>query len=283
VAEAGARDEILPNLSRREAQDVHATGSLVRAVAIVRAVASTGRAGASISDVAQRTRLPRPTVHRVCHMLQDIGWLERDEANRRFVLGLEMATLGMTAQLCHPLEELARPVLSRLSKQTEQTFYLIVRSGNDAICMARCESGAQIRTLVLEVGARQPLGIGAGSMAILAALAPDEIAQVIASNRERYLERATFDEAVFREELSRARERGYAEHDGLFARGLSGIGVAVRERSGLPLAAVSTAFISHSLDAAQQRLCVARMEAGAKEIASRLALPAQSSQEQFPI
>lgn len=270
------------NLPHREPRNGQTTGSLMRAVAILRAVASAGRSGAAISEVVQQTRLPRPTVYRVCQMLQDIGWLERTQTSQRFVLGLEMATIGMTAQLCHPLEELARPFLSRLCQETEQTFYLIVRSGNDSICMARCESDAQIRTLVLEVGARQPLGIGAGSMAILAALPADEIERIISENRERYLHRPSFDEAVFREGLSRARERGYADHIGLFTRGLSGIGVAVRDGSGSPLAAVSTAFISDALDARQQLDCVARMEAGAKELAKRLMLSTRSTQEPLP-
>lgn len=267
VAETG---QAVMELPPRELRTEQPAGSLMRAATILRAVANGGRSGASLPDLVRRTGLPRPTIHRVCQMLQDIGWLERDGAGRRFFLGVELATFGLTAQLRHPLDELAGPVLSRLSGETAQTFYLIVRSGDDAVCVARHESVAQIRTLVLEVGSRQPLGIGAGSMAILAALPEDESDRVIAGNRERYFERPAFDEAAFRAALRAARETGLAGHDGLFTRGVSGIGVAVPDGSGHPLAALSTAFITQSLDAGQQRLCVARMQEGAEEIARRL-------------
>jgi len=165
-----------------------------------------------------------------------------------------------------------------LSRETGQTFYLLLRSGDDAVCVARCESQSQIRTLVLEVGSRQPLGVGAGSMAMLAALPPEEIAHVIESNGPRYQERPAFDEQAFREGVRLARERRYASHEGLFTRGVSGIGVAVLDQSGYPIAAISTAFISEGLDADQRRRCASRMKAAAEDLADHLAMRPNNQQ-----
>lgn len=258
-----------------EGSQADRAGSLFRAALLLNAVAAGGRAGASLPDLVQRTRLPRPTIHRVCHMLEETGWLERDGATGRFYLGADLALLGHVAQLHHPVADLVEPHLTELSRATGQTFYYVVRSGDDSVCLARVESTSLIRTLVLEVGSRQPLGIGAGSMALLAALPREEMDEVIVRNLERYRERATYDETLFRRSIELARERGFASHEALFTAGVSGIGVAVPDGQGYPLGAVSTAFVSSWMDAGQEGGCVRAMENAAAAI-SRSLLVGQS-------
>ncbi|MBN8944783.1 MAG: IclR family transcriptional regulator [Rhizobiales bacterium] len=251
-----------------------ASGSLHRSVVLVRAIARGGEAGAALADIVGWTGLPRPTVHRVLDMLIETGWVERDASTRRFYLGQEMVALGLVAAARHPIERLAATELAQLAEDIGQTVYLSVRSGLDIVCAARQESTARIQTLVLKVGSQVPLGRGAGSMAILAALPEAEAEAVIAANRQRY-ERETegFDETAFRGALDAARTAGFASHDSLFTRGIGGIGVAVRDVAGYPIAAISTAFVADWLDEAQRRCCVARLDEAARRIAALLIDP----------
>lgn len=245
-------------------------GSLLRAASLLKAIAAGGHIGISLAEVARHTKLPRPTVYRVSQMLETLGWIERDPSTKRLFLGKELALLGLSAQMRHPSEGIARPLLAALAREIGQTVYLTMRSGLESVCVARCESETQIRTLVLEVGSRQPLGVGAGSMAILATLPDDEMERIIAANRERYRERGPFQETAFRAYLAQARRSAFAAHEGLFTRGVSGIGVAVRDASGYPIAAVSIAFVADWLDEAQYEHCVRRIQSTADEIAECL-------------
>lgn len=248
-----------------------ASGSLHRSVILVRAIARGGEAGAALADLVAWTGLPRPTVHRVLDMLIETGWVERDLPTRRFFLGQEMVALGLVAAARHPIERLAATELALLAQDIGQTVYLSVRAGLDIVCAARQESTARIQTLVLKVGSQVPLGRGAGSMAILAALPEAEAEVVIAANRARYaLETEGFDEAAFRRALDEARVAGFASHDSLFSRGIGGIGVAVRDATAYPVAAISTAFVANWLDEAQRRRCVAELNGAARRIGSRL-------------
>ncbi|MDF1776625.1 MAG: IclR family transcriptional regulator [Rhizobiaceae bacterium] len=250
------------------------TGSLSRAARILRAVAAGGQKGVSAADIVRATGLPRPTVYRVMQMLEELGWLERAEGSRRVFLGSDLALLGLSASHRHSLDLVAGDILDSLSLEIGQTIYLSVRSGDDAVCVARVESGAQIRTLVLEVGSRHPLGLGAGSMALLAAQSDNEIAAIVARNMPRFRTRPSFDEAAFNRALALAREGRHASHQGLFTHGVSGIGVAVRDDSGHPAAAISAAFITVWLDTAQLEQCTLKMEQAAQAVASRLAVAA---------
>lgn len=247
-----------------------AAGSFARAQILLRAIARAGTEGAELRALAASTGLPRATIHRVLAMLEGAGWIEREAISRRFFLGRELLALGVSASARHPLARIAAVPLVRLAAEIRQPVYLIVRSGTDSVCVAREEGGQSIQTLVLQVGSRQALGIGAGSMALLAALPEADATAFVAANLARYRERAGFDEASFLRELSNTRSRGFAAHDSLFTPGVSGIGVAVVDAAGYPYAGISTAFVGAWLPVEERPRIIDRISEAASEISARL-------------
>ncbi|OAF06693.1 hypothetical protein AYJ54_19435 [Bradyrhizobium centrolobii] len=246
-------------------------GSFNRAVLILRSLAQDAHRGTSIRDIVIRTGLPRPTVHRVLNQLMDANWIEEGDGAQIY-LGKDLACLGLAAIVRHPLQRIADQALERLAREMEQTVYLTLRVGYEAVCLARYEPENPIQTLVLQVGTREALGIGAGGMAILASLHESEARQIIEKNMQRYRQRSNFDEAAFQRAHDVARSRGHAAHDGLFRKGLSGIGVAVKDAAKNPLAAISTAFVSDWLDQSQRDHCAKLLQKAAADLSDELSL-----------
>ena len=58
-------------------------------------------------------------------------------------------------------------------------------SGCESVCLEPRPGTFPIRANYLDVGSRRPLGVGAGSLALLIALPPDERARVMATNAGR--------------------------------------------------------------------------------------------------
>lgn len=250
-----------------------AAGSLRRAAPLVRAIAQDGAAGASIGDLIVRTGLPRATIYRVLETLAAVGWIERDEESRRFYLAREMIAFGAAAAARHPIERVAGLVLAQLAGEIGQPIYLLVRSGFDGVCVARHESGATVQALVLKVGSRVPMGRGASTVAMMAAMSEPEAEEIIIHNRPRYrAETPPVDEAGLRRRLAEARKSGFAAHDGMFVPGMSGIAVAIRDASGYPIAGVSTAFVSEWLSERERATCARRLAETAADIAGRYAV-----------
>lgn len=261
-----------PSVRRRggpRAQSGDSTaGSLRRAAPLVRAIAQTAAAGATIADLLDRTGLPRPTVYRVLDTLADVGWIERDETTRRYYLGREMVALGAAAAARHPIERVAAPTLARLAAEIGQPIYLMVRTGYDAVCIARHESRGAVQALVLKVGSRVPMGRGSSTIAMMAALPEAEAEELVTKNQPRYRAATPpVDAAAVRRQLAEARRRGFASHDGMFVPGMSGIAVAVRGPDGYPIAGISTAFVTGWLNESQRATCARRLAESAKEIA----------------
>lgn len=154
-------------------------GSLRRGVLILKLLATAGARGLPLTEVAVRSGLPHPSAHRVLQQLCAERLVDRHPELKRYRLGPLAFELGMAGSIMYDIRDLCEPSMQALAGATEDTIYLVMRSGFDAVCMHRTEGAFPIRTLVLEVGSRRPLGVGAGGLAILGSLEEEEQSEII--------------------------------------------------------------------------------------------------------
>jgi DNA-binding IclR family transcriptional regulator len=107
----------------------------------------------------------------------------------------------------------------------------------------------------IELGQRLPLGIGAGSLAILATMEDEEIGQVLASNGSRLqlFPRGGAQPDAILERIRIARSDGYVVSSGTVASGLVGVGVPVLPRKGLLQLAISVSAVADVMDPGEAR------------------------------
>ncbi len=161
------------------------TQSIERALLLLREIAAHNRGGSRLLDLATRTGLQRPTVHRMLKCLAAENMVQQDGDSHRYYLGSMVFELGLTATPRFNLREMCHPALARIAEATGDTVFLTQRSGLDAVCLDRREGTFPIKTFTLEVGMRRPLGVGTGSLAILSALPEEEIEQVVGREQRR--------------------------------------------------------------------------------------------------
>ena len=106
--------------------------------------------------------------------------VEQEPVSRRYHLGEEAFVLGVLASRRYGLLDVAMESLIAQSARSGDTSFLSVRRDAFAVCLHREEGAYPIRTHALEVGDRHPLGVGGGSLAILATLPDAEIERVLA-------------------------------------------------------------------------------------------------------
>lgn len=222
------------------------TQSIERVVGMLRVVASRGRDGMRLGDVASATGLPVSTCHRMLQCLEAEGLLERRALTRKYVLGPLLHELGLLARPRFSLAERCEPALADLAELTQDTVYLSERRGLEAVCSARALGDYPIKALTLDVGVRRPLGIGAGGLAILCALPPAEADEIVEANGQRYEKLSALDAGRVRAAVREGRQRGYAFLDGPVVPGTAAVAVAFPPDA--PVAAISVAAISARLD-----------------------------------
>lgn len=252
--------------------------SVARAAAVLDVVCAGGAGGARLSEVAAATGLQKSTVHRLLTTLVELGWLEPESSTGAFHLGAPMVAYGTVALNRHGLLDVANPRLTAIAEDTEDTVYLSVRSGAEALCVDRITGAFPIRTLTLRVGDRRPLGLGAGSLALLAWLPDDEIDRVLAAPNSTpgY---ARPSPTTLRTTIAEARRRGCALNVGGLIPGAVGVGVPVRGNDGRPVAALSVAAVEARLSGPRVDEVVALLEREAEILARDLTALAPQATE----
>jgi DNA-binding IclR family transcriptional regulator len=232
-----------------------------RTARVIAKLAEAGETGLHFADVMRASGFSKATTHRilsglVLHQLADF-----DERTRCYFLGMRMFGWSVTAGNRFGLRAVG-PALDRLVEKTQDTIYLKVRAGLDAFCLDRREGNSPIKILPLHVGERRPLGVGAGSLAILAFMPDSDIEQLLPLRRA---ERQQFgiDDQELRHMISLARQQGFASIDGMLADNISAVGVPLIGRDGAPIAAISVAALSDRLTGARRKEVVRLLQAEA--------------------
>jgi DNA-binding IclR family transcriptional regulator len=219
------------------------TQSIERALTLLREIAAHNRGGSRLLDLATRTGLQRPTVHRMLKCLAAENMVQQNPETHRYFLGPMVFELGLTAAPRFNLREICHPALTRIAEATNDTVFLTQRSGLDSVCIDRHEGTFPIKTFTLEIGMRRPLGVGTGSLAILAALPEEEIRSIVTANAPRLLEYGLSQTSLMTQ-VKNAQRHGYAVREAPTLAGVRSIGQALHNQSGIPFAALSISAIS---------------------------------------
>jgi len=226
-------------------QDARLSGtqSIERALILMREIAAHNRTGTRLLDLASRTGLQRPTVHRMLKCLTLENMVQQDPESHRYFLGPMVFELGLTAAPRFNLREICHPAMSRIADATGDTVFLTQRSGLDAVCVDRHEGTFPIKTFTLEIGMRRPLGVGTGSLAILSALPDEEVRDIVTANAPRLPEYGLTPASLVAQ-VKKAQKLGYAVREMPTLAGVRSIGHALHNQGGIAFAALSVSAIS---------------------------------------
>ena len=253
------------------ADDLSGSQSVDRALRLLTIVGRGAERGAPLSDIVGNSGLNKPTARRLLLALMRAGLVEQDARTRRYYLGEEAYVLGTLASRRHGLLELSMESLRNLSDITMDTSFLSIRRGSYAVCLHREEGTYPVRTHALQVGDQHPLGIGAGSLAMLAALDDDEVERVLAAN-QKVLETqyAYYPAEQIRNDVAETRRQDYALNPGRIVAGSWGLGAAIMFPDGRIAGALSIAAIDSRMGAGRQPELVRSLRAEVERIEDKL-------------
>lgn len=171
---------------------------------------STTERTLSVSEIAERTGLPRSTAHRSILALKEVGFLEQDRARDAYRLGLRLFQLGATVLNNLDLQRKARPICEALSSLSSESVHLCVFDGERMVFVERAvggPTGEQNDTIVMEISPCYCTGVGKATLAFQ----PEPIInRVIAAGQDRFTPHTIVEPSALLEELAGIRERGYA-------------------------------------------------------------------------
>lgn len=210
-------------------------GSVNRAMSFLELLAEND--GLTVTQLADRLGTGKATAFRLAKTLVERGWVEKDE-ELRYRLGPGLLSLAPALQLGQDIRHRLRPIMDDLYDQTQETIHLTVLQGRYVTYVEQLVSPKPVHS-VSKLGSRSPAHCVSPGLAQLAALPDDALDWVLAVPLRRYTERSLTDPADVRAELQRVRSRGYAVNCGAFRAEVGGVGAAVLDPRGKPIAALS--------------------------------------------
>lgn len=237
-----------------------------------------GASGASVADLSARASLPKASAHRLLAALSGAGFAYQNVSTRRYCLGFTARQLALTAVEQH-VGALAGGSLERLAALSGDTVFCSVSEGTTAVCIDRATGDFPIRTLTLDIGDRRPLGVGAGSLALLAAFADPVVEFICKRNESLLLDFHGFTPSTIRALVDRTRADGYALNEGGIVPLMSAVAVAVPGPDGFPAAAISIAAIKDRMTPSRLQELVALLdqEAALLEASFSYSLPVEDA------
>lgn len=244
-------------------------GLIERVFALLRVVAATAE-GATVTQLAKETGLPKSTVSRLLAALEQVEAVTRASAGHGFTIGPGLVAL--VAQVPHPqtLSTIARPYLQALQEAIGETVALTLPEGDDAYVALQLTShhAIQVRDWT---GVRIPMYVQSTGRVFLAARPDEALARYLAGPLHPYTAKTIVTPTDLQTELDRVRADGYAWVSEEFEEGLTAVAAPVYDGTGHVVAAVNAFGPTFRFPATGQQATITRQViAAAQQIAVRL-------------
>jgi len=220
--------------------------SLGRGLQILEVV-STFRCGATLAEVAQRTRLARSTTHYLMQALVNLGYLSQQSDGRSYRLGVKVFRLAGRSLSSEQIAATAMPILNELCGLTHESVAIGIRRGDAVTLVATRDTDGPVR-VVQSVGAERPMHCTALGKVLLAWLPTAERTRFVVGLRfEKLTPKSIAQRSSFERELRRVRSAGYAIDDEEFIVGVRCLAAPVFDESGEVAMALSTVGPKHRM------------------------------------
>jgi len=192
-----------------------------------------------LSELARALHMPRSTVFRLVHTLEQLKYLEHHPQRKTYQLGNRVLNLGFEYLASKELIEVARPFLTTLNEQTGCSVHLGIPDDREVVYLLRI-AGRQHLASNVGVGTRFPAHATTMGRILLSELSLQELEQMY---QGMVLEQVTEQTVTSIEELHqllyKERERGYTLSLSAFEAGVVSVGTGIRDASGKIIAAIN--------------------------------------------
>ncbi|WP_132122613.1 IclR family transcriptional regulator [Actinocrispum wychmicini] len=199
----------------------------------------------SLTELAERTGLPKATAFRLVAELVAWGGLERDEG--RYRLSMKLFELGQRVPRRRDLRQAALPYLEDLYEATHENIHLAVQDGMHTMFLEKV-SGHRSMPIGSEVGGKLPLHCTATGKVFLAMGSPEYFRRIAVAGLTRWTPRTIVAPGRLRRELARAASSGYGINHEEYEVGVSAVAAPVFDARRRVVAALSITGNASTLD-----------------------------------
>ncbi len=197
---------------------IESRSSLIKGLDLLTVIAQGGGDGMTASAAARRCGMHTATAHRLLKALVERQFVSFDPYTKRYSLGFQPFDIVAKAGQSVAFVELRRRLRRAIANGGLDGLGIICVSvlvDHEALCIDLVPNGTDIAVNTLKVGSRRPLGVGAASLALLAAMPDAARDAVISREAERYQRYGRVTAETVRDACARLGAQGYVVNEAL--------------------------------------------------------------------
>lgn len=196
----------------------------------------------ALTDLSNLVAINKAMTYRLLYTLKVLGYVEQNSENEKYRLNLKLFQVGSNVVSRIDLIKEARPIISALAEETEETVYLGIRDRIHVIYVDKVDSKHALR-MFSTIGERKPVWCCSIGKALLAWLPEDDIDNLLDGERmEKFTPNSIDSVEELKRDLKETVARGYAVDNEESWRGLYCYGAPVFDRKRNVVAAVSISW-----------------------------------------
>jgi IclR family KDG regulon transcriptional repressor len=243
--------------------------SSVRSALQLMQVFSVEETELGISALAKKLGVAKSTAHRLAVTLAAEGFLEQNQENGRYHLGLALFELGALVRRRMDVSTLGLPLLGALRDATQESVHLAMLAQTSIMYLYNLESSQAVGTRSY-LGMRKPAFCTSEGRVLLAFGPPELTTAVLKEALAPRTPNTVTDPKALVRVLDEVRRNGYAVDDEESEVGMRGLAAPVRDASGKVVAAVGLAGPLQRLTKKELRRLVPQLVTTADGISARM-------------
>ena len=222
--------------------------SLVKGLSVIKAF-NQQRPSMTLSEVANVTGFTRAASRRFLLTLVNEGYAK--QTNKQFSLTAKILDLGFSYLSTLDIWHNAKPLMTALVEQLNESCSAAVLDGNDVVYVARVATTKRIMSITLNVGTRLPAFATSMGRVLLADMSLPALDRLLAHyHLKQFTQYTLTDKKALKAEIAQVKTQGYSMVEQELELGLTSISVPVRNGSGEVIAALSVS--THMAQTARQ-------------------------------
>ena len=166
-----------------------------------------------VDEISQALGMPKSSAYRYVKDLCAESFLGYDASVKKYSVGPILLRLAANAIDGDPLREIAKPFMTNLARQTNETVFLTAVRGGHAVCIERIECTKNSIRFIVDRGDLFPLHASAIGRVLMAYLPKKEQEKVIAKGLEKITPATIIDPVKLKKALEQVRRNGFCYSD----------------------------------------------------------------------
>ena len=175
--------------------------SVERAFSILELFQESGSPERSVKEISEALGLNKSTTFGLINTLTNLGYLQQNEENQKYVLGLKLLSFSNAVKVQNIIIRSVHPYLEQISRKYGETVHCAVGQKGGVIYVDKVEAIGSIY-ISTQIGTRNDLHCTGVGKCILAYLPPEEQEQVLSSQLKTMTYNTITNSEQLREEIA---------------------------------------------------------------------------------